>query len=122
MAPLLVSLRDRHEDSVDLIFEIPIVFTNNRRGAKHIFIDQTRLPYYLNLHQSDMVPLREAGLIQPEPKEKIRKMRIDHPALVREYSRRLQSGEFSTRAALARSIGVGRAWISKVMNLKGKIG
>ena len=43
-------LRVKHEDSIKLSFEIPIVFANNRKGAKHIFIDHEHLSYYLNLH------------------------------------------------------------------------
>jgi hypothetical protein len=74
-------LRVKHEDSIKLIFEIPIVFVNNRKGAKHIFIDHERLPIYLNLHQSDMIALREAGLIQPEAPAKIPKLQIDYTAL-----------------------------------------
>ncbi len=63
-----------------------------------------------------MTELRAAGLIQQETLIKIRNERIDYFALAQEYNSRLQSGEFSTRAALARSIGVSRAWISKVLN------
>ena len=110
-----VWLRDKHEDSIKLLFEIPVVFTNKYKGAKKIFIDSSRLPYYLNLHQSDIVELREAGLIEPDAPAKIPRIRVDYPALAQEYKRRIDSGEFSTRADLARSIGVSRAWITKVI-------
>jgi hypothetical protein len=69
-------------------------------------IDDKRLQYYLALHQSDMIELQEAGLIQTEAPTKITKTRFGYPALAQEYSYRLQSGEFLTRAELARHFGV----------------
>ena len=77
-------LRDKHEDSIKLLFEIPVVFTNKYKGAKKIFIDNSRLPYYLDLRVSVMTDLREAGLIQPEVQAKFLRITIDYPALAQE--------------------------------------
>ncbi|MCX6138064.1 MAG: hypothetical protein NTV54_11280 [Ignavibacteriales bacterium] len=77
-------LRAKHEDSIKLLFEIPVVFTNKYKGAKKIFIDNRRLPCYLNLHQSDVIELRDAGLIQPEVQAKFLRITIDYPALAQE--------------------------------------
>ncbi|MFA5834877.1 MAG: hypothetical protein WDA22_15480 [Bacteroidota bacterium] len=64
-------LREKHEESNFLKFEIPVVLVKICKGAQHIFIDHKRLPYYLNLHNSDMIALRVAGLIHPEVPDKI---------------------------------------------------
>jgi len=45
---------------------IPITFNNIHKGAKKIYIDHARLPYYLGLQQSDMNTLQRDELIQPE--------------------------------------------------------
>ena len=108
-------LRDRHGDSIHVRYEIPIVFANNPKGAKHIFIDYTRLPFYLNLLPADFVGLRKHGLIHPEAPVKVPRIRVNYPLLAQEYQQKLESKEFVTRAELARSLGVSRAWISKVM-------
>ncbi len=115
MAGRVEGLRAKHQDSITLNYELPIVFANNPKGAKHIFIDPARLPYFLAIHQRDMIALREAGLIQAEVPVRIPKIRIEYAALAQEYLQKLNGGEFPTRADLARSIGVSRAWISKVM-------
>lgn len=98
------------------MFEIPIVFARIRKGAHHIFIDQTRLPYHLSLHQLDMIALHKSGLIQPEAPIKIPKIRFDYPALAHEYSHQIQNGEFLTESDLAGSRGVSRAWVGTVMS------
>jgi hypothetical protein len=98
------------------MFEIPIIFINNNKGAKHIVIDRTRLPYFLSLSQTDIIGLREVGLIQPEARAKIPKMKIDYPSLAQEYRQLLSSGVCKDRADIARLLGVSRAWVSKVMN------
>ena len=97
------------------MLEIPIVFPKIRKGAHRRFIDHIRLPYYLNLDQSDMTALRDAGLIQQKVPAKIPKMRIDYLALAYEYRRRLHSGESPMKTDLARSMGVNRTWAAKVM-------
>lgn len=63
-----------------------------------------------------MIELQRAGLIQPEAPAKVSKLRMDYCALGKEYSQQLESGAIATRADLARSLGVSRAWISKVLN------
>ena len=93
-----------------------MVFANNAKRAKHIFIDHSRLPHYMNLHKSDMNALRKAGLIQPEAPVEVPKMRIDYPALAKEYRKKLGNGDFESRSDLARSIGMSRAWTWRVMN------
>lgn len=95
--------------------EIPIVFTNNPKGAKHIFIHHARLPFYLDLRPADVVSLRKDGLVQSEEPVKTLKQRINYQKLAEEDKQKLQRGEFTTRAALARSLGFSRDWISKVM-------
>ena len=67
------------------MFEILIVFANNWKGAKHIFIGHTRSSYYLTLRQSDMMKLRKAGLIQQEIQASLARLRIDYPAPAQEY-------------------------------------
>ena len=109
-------LREKHEESNFLKFEIPIVLVNNAKGAKHIVIDHVRLLYYLNLCQSDIIALRDSGLIQTGAPIKVQQPRIDYLVLSEEYQKKLDGGDFSTRAALARSLGVSRAWISMVLN------
>jgi len=96
--------------------EIPIIFTNIRKGAKHIFMNPTRLPYYLSLQQSDVTTLQRDELVQPELPVKIIKPKIDYPSLAQSYRQKIENGSFATRADLARSIGVSSAWISKVLN------
>lgn len=107
-------LRVKHEDSIKLSLEIPIKFSNNAKGAKHIVIDPARLPYYLDLKSSDLVRLRKAGLIEPEAPARIPKPRIDYPRLAQEYKQKLDSEKYSTRSALARDLGVSRAWITEI--------
>jgi hypothetical protein len=108
-------LRDKHGESVNLSLEIPIFIANNRNGAKQILIDPTRLPNLLTLQKSDLVNLQRDGLIPPQAPVKIPRVRVDYPALAQEYGRQLSSGKYSTRAGLARTIGVTRAWVTKVM-------
>jgi len=95
--------------------EIPIIFTNNTNGAKHIFIDRARLPFYLGLRPADLMNLRNDGLVEPETPVKTPRPRINYPLLAQEYKKKLESGAFATRSDLAKSLGVSRAWISKVM-------
>jgi hypothetical protein len=108
-------LRCRHGDPMVLKCEIPIVLANNPKGAKHIFIDHARLPFFLGLRPRDVVSLRKDGLVQSEEPVKTLKQRSNTEELAEEYKQKLQSGEFATRGALARSLGVSRAWINKVM-------
>ena len=98
-----------------LTFEIPVVFINKLRNAKHILIDHTRLHYFLDLKPADLIPLRHAGLITPEAPVRVGRPRIDYALLAQEYRQRLESGECPSRAELARNLGVSRAWIWKVM-------
>lgn len=109
-------LRGKHQESNFLKLVIPIVLVNNIKGAKHIVINPDRLPYYLSLQQSDITALQRDGLIQPEAPVIIHKQKIDYPTLAQIYRQKLESGSFATRADLARSIGVSRAWISSVLN------
>jgi hypothetical protein len=44
--------------------EIRVIFARIRKGAHYIYIDHARLPYYLNLRQSDMTDLREARFVR----------------------------------------------------------
>ena len=98
-----------------LTVEIPVIFANNANGAKHIFIDRQRLPNFLDLTPAETVALQKTGLLQEELSPKAARIKIDYQVLAREYRTRLESGEFDTRADLAKSLGVSRAWISKVM-------
>lgn len=63
-----------------------------------------------------MTALQRDGLIQPEAPIKTYKPKIDYLALAQNYRQKLESGSFATRAQLARSIGVSRAWVTMVMN------
>lgn len=78
-------------------------------------MDPTRLHYYLDLQKTDITALQRDGLVQPELPVKIKKPKIDYPALAQSYRQKLENGTFTTRADLARSIGVSRAWISMVL-------
>ena len=46
----------------------------------------------------------------------IPKSRINYGALATEYKQKIESGECLNRAALARSLGVSRAWVTMVLN------
>jgi len=59
---------------------------------------------------------KEMNLFNPKYRSKIFNPKIDYPALAQNYRQKLENGSFATRADLARSIGVSRAWISKVLN------
>ena len=98
-----------------LMIEIPIKFVNSHKNAKHIVIDRDRLSYYLDLRETDVETLVAAGLMPKEAKKKTPTRRINYAELAREYQRRIDSGGFSSRASMARSLGVSRAWISKVL-------
>ena len=108
-------LRVRHEDSITLKCEIPIVFANNPKGAKHIFINDHRLPCYLDLGPQDLTALRKAGLIAPDVFAGSKKTRLNYYLLAQEYVQKLENGDCATRSELAISPGASRAWISEVM-------
>lgn len=108
-------LRDKHDGTNTLLLEIPIVFANSRKGAKKIFINHNRIIYYLDVHEEDILGLRRDGLVQPEVPVKILKSKINYERLADEYKMKLECGMYATRSALAKSLGVSRAWISMVM-------
>jgi hypothetical protein len=54
-------------------------------------------------------------LITVPIKEKIPQKRIDYPQLAMQYGEMLENGQFPSKSALARELGVSRAWRSKVM-------
>ena len=89
---------------------------NNAKGAKHIVIHPTRIHYFLDLKESDVEILKQIGLMEKSIPTTISKPRIDYSALAIEYKEKIESGEYSNRAALARSIGVSRAWVTMVLN------
>jgi len=91
----LLWLRDKHEESNFLRFEIPIVLANNDKGAKHIVIDPFRLPYFLNLIESDVETLKQIGLMEKSELKTIPKPRINYSALATEYKQKIENGEFS---------------------------
>lgn len=92
---------------------------NSDRNAKHILIDHDRLPYYLHLRRTDVDALVAAGLIAEETEKRIPIRRINYGELAREYQRMIDSGEYPSRASVARSLGVSRAWVWKVMRRGG---
>ena len=94
--------------------EIPIVLANINKGAKRIFIDSTRLPYFLNLNNSDIETLQREKLIESTVSEVIPKSKINYGELAAQYKQKIDNGEYPNRAELARSIGVSRAWITIV--------
>ena len=110
------SLRGKHQESNFLKFEIPIVLVNNDKGARHIVINSTRFHYFLDLKEPDVETLKRAGLMETSSAKTNLKSRINYDALASEYKHKIESGEFSNRSALARSLGVSRAWVTKVMN------
>jgi hypothetical protein len=89
---------------------------NNDKGAKHIVINSTRYPYFLDLTESDVETLKRAGLMEKSIPTSIPKSRINYGALATEYKQKIESGECLNRAALARSLGVSRAWVTMVLN------
>ncbi len=91
------------------MFEITFVFVNKDKGAKHIVIDPARLPYFLNLNQSDIEALKSAELLQSSASVVVQKSRINYSELAAQYKQKFDNGEFPNRAALARNIGVSRA-------------
>ncbi len=88
---------------------------NNDNGAKHIVINSNRYSYFLVLKESDIETLKQAGLMESSLAKTNVKSRINYSALAAEYKYKIESGECSNRAELARSIGVSRAWVTKVM-------
>ncbi len=110
----VLPLRGKHEESNFLKLEIPIVLVNNDKGGKHIVINPTSFPYFLNLNQSDIETLKQSGLMEKSAPKFIPK-RINYGALATEYKHKIESGEFSNRSALARSLGVSRSWVTQVL-------
>ena len=69
-----------------------------------------------------MTDLQRVGLVRHEAPSKVPRLKLDYAALAQGYRQKLESVEFPTRASLARSLGVSRAWISKVLNQTVDIG
>lgn len=97
------------------MFEIPILFIRISRSRLAILIDQARLPYFLDLQQSDIEALAQDHLTTEPVEEKALPKRIDYQKLAVQYRQMLEDGRFHTRSALARELGVSRAWFSKVL-------
>jgi hypothetical protein len=88
---------------------------NNDKGAKHIVINPTRFPYFLDLTESDVETLKQSGLMEKSIPKTIPKPRINYSALATEYQQKIMSGECTNRAELARSLGVSRAWVTMAL-------
>jgi hypothetical protein len=84
--------------------KIPIVLENIDKGAKRIFIDSTRLSYFLNLNNSDIEILQRNKLIAYTVSEVIPKSKINYGELATQHKQKIESGEYPNRAVLARSI------------------
>ena len=110
-------LRVKHGDSNPVSLEIPIVFVNSAEGAQHILIDPVRLPYYLDLSTKEIDSLVQANLMR-RATIRVPKPKIDYLQLALSYQEKLASGMIPTIAALARHLGVSRAWVSHVMKAR----
>jgi len=93
-----------------------VVFAHQDKGAKHVLIDRERLGCFLQLDQAEVQALDGSQLLSPIPILGTPRPRIDYQKLATEYSRLLSSGAFATKAALARHLGVSRAWVTRNVN------
>ncbi len=75
---------------------------------------QARLPYYLDLGSVDIDSLVQANLMR-RATIRVPRQKLDYGLLALSYQEKLDSGMFPTRAALARHLGVSRAWVTMVM-------
>jgi len=79
-------------------------------------MDSERLPRELGLPEQEIENLLLAGLVRLRPQKPRPKNRIDYEALRQTYHRMLLTGCFSSKAELARHLGVSRVWVSRVLN------
>ncbi|MGA2624741.1 MAG: hypothetical protein ABSF91_12855 [Bacteroidota bacterium] len=99
-----------------LKLEIPILFSRIFESRIAILIDRARLPYFLDLQQSDLDALTKDHLITEPVEEKMPPKRINYQQLALQYTQMLDNEQFPSRSAMARELGVSHAWISMVMN------
>ena len=83
-----------------------------------MYLDTQKLEQYLHLSQDSIARLTskfndEKFRLKTKKDRVFRKLnRID---LAREYQKMIEDGLYKNKAELARSLGVSRAWITKVM-------
>lgn len=108
-------LRERHHNSNFLWVRIPIEISNSARGEKAIAVAEGPLHYSLPLSPAAITRLQDARLIRLPRPVKTKRLPIDYAVLQQTYHRMLTEGGFSSRAELARHLGVSRVWVSIVL-------
>lgn len=97
---------------------LPFIYQNTGLRGKGLYLDTQKLEQYLHLSQDSIARLTskfndEKFRLKTKKDRVFRKLnRID---LAREYQKMIEDGLYKNKAELARSLGVSRAWITKVM-------
>lgn len=111
-----ILLPARHENSKNLLVNLPIILQNSRHGQKIAAVDPAEVSKFLDLDREAIDRLTKRFFyLSPKPVT-AKRIPLDRAALAEQWMALLQSGAAKNKADLARQFGVSRAWISKVMS------
>lgn len=98
-----------------LRLRLPIIVWRVQRGEAKLVVNMAKLGEYLRLAPEDLDRLTPLLPTPPFKMSRPSRMKIDYATLKAQYERLLSDGTCSTKADLARHLGVSRAWVSKVL-------
>jgi hypothetical protein len=108
-------LPPRHENSKNLVVNLPTILQNNGHGQKTAAVDPVEGSKFLHLDRDAIDRLTKRFFcLTPKPAS-AKKAPLDRAALVERWTGLLESGTAKHKADLARQFVTCRAWISKIM-------